>query len=141
MVIIAVACVTPGRSDSSHQQQKWEEAKISHYRFELRIVCYCPFRGRMPLQIEVLDDRVVSMKDVHGSIISKADAHFEYFDRHATIDRLFSILKAHQSGKSDRITVRFHPVYGFPEKIYIDRIKGAADDELGLIVSRFEQLL
>ncbi|MBX3616397.1 MAG: hypothetical protein KF839_04460 [Nitrosomonas sp.] len=141
IVIIAVACAaTGGQSDSISQQRKWEEARISHYRFELRIVCYCPFRGRMPLQIEVLDGQMVSMKDAHGVIITKTDAHFEYFDRYATMDRLFSVLEAHQGGKADRVTAKFHPVYGFPEQIYIDRIKGAADDELRFVISGFEQL-
>lgn len=135
-----MACATSGQSHSDYQQRRWQEAKIPHYRFELRIVCYCPFRGRMPLRIEVLDGQVVSMKDAHGGIITKADVHSEYFERHATIDRLFSILQTHQSGKADRVTVKFHPVYGFPERINIDRIKGAADDELGFIVSEFERL-
>ena len=56
------------------------------------------------------------------------------------MDRLFSVLEAHQGGKADRVTAKFHPVYGFPEQIYIDRIKGAADDELRFVISGFEQL-
>ena len=94
----------------------------------------------MPLHVEVLDGQVVSMQDARGGIITKSDIHFEYFERHATIDRLFSLLQTYQSGKSDRVTVKFHPVYGFPERITVDRIKGAADDEIGFVVSKFEQL-
>ena len=135
-----VACATPGQSNFDHQQRKWQEAKIPHYRFDLRIVCYCPFRGRMPLHVEVLDGQIVSMQDVRGGVITQSDIHFEYFERHATIDRLFSLLQTYQSGKSDRVTVKFHPMYGFPERITVDRIKGAADDEIGFVVSKFEQL-
>ena len=94
----------------------------------------------MPLQIEVLNGQVVAMTDNTGKTITVADADYAYFSRYATIDRLFSELQASLNGTADQITVAYHPSYGFPTRINIDRIKRAADDELGLAVSAFERL-
>lgn len=135
-----VATGTTGNEDINVQQRKWREANISHYRLEFRIVCYCPFRGRMPLQAEVLNGRIVSLQDVRGEPITRNDAHFDYFSRHATVDGLFSVLQDQLKRKADRIEVKYHPVYGFPARIHVDRIKEAVDDEFGLIVSGFEPL-
>lgn len=140
LVFLLVACMSPMRSGSEHQQKKWQEADIAHYRFELSIVCFCTFRNRMPLQIEVLNGQIAAMTDHTGTAITAADADYAYFSRYATMERLFAELQTSVNGKADRVTAAYHPDYGFPTRITIDRIKGAADDELGLVVSAFERL-
>ena len=140
LVFLLVACVSPMRSDFEQHQKQWREANIAHYRFELNMVCFCTFRNRMPLQIEVLNGQVAAMTDNTGKAITSVDAHYDFFARYATIDRLFSELQTSLNGKADQIAVAYHPSYGFPTRINIDRIKRAADDELGLAVSAFERL-
>lgn len=132
--------MSPMRSDFDRYQKKWQEANITHYRFELNMICFCTFRKRMPLQIEVLNGQVVAMTDNTGKTITAADADYAYFSRYATIDRLFSELQANLNGTADQIVAAYHPSYGFPTRINIDRIKKAADNELGLAVSAFERL-
>ena len=44
------------------EQEKWQDANISHYRYELGISCFCIFAQDMPLVIEVQDGEVVSME-------------------------------------------------------------------------------
>lgn len=140
LTVLLVACVSPMRSDFEQHQKQWREANIAHYRFELNMVCFCTFRNRMPLQIEVLNGQVAAMTDNTGKTITAADAHYDFFARYATIDRLFSELQTSLNGKADQIAVAYHPSYGFPTRINIDRIQRAADDELGLAVSAFERL-
>lgn len=140
LAVLLVACVSPMRSDFERHQKQWREANIAHYRFELNMVCFCTFRNRMPLQIEVLNGQVAAMTDNTGKTITVADAHYDFFARYATIDRLFSELQTSLNGKADQIAVAYHPSYGFPTRINIDPIKRAADDELGLAVSAFERL-
>lgn len=139
-ILLLMACVSPMRSDFDRHQKKWQEANITHYRFELNMICFCTFRNRMPFQIEVLNGQVVAMTDNTGKTITAADAGYAYFSRYATIDRLFSELQASLNGTADQIAAAYHPSYGFPTRINIDRIKKAADDELGLAVSAFERL-
>jgi hypothetical protein len=140
IIFFLTACATPVRSDFDHHRKKWQEANITHYRFELSMVCFCAFRNRMPLRIEVLDGEVVAMHSASGHLIAAADPDYHYFFRYATLDRLFEELRSNLNGQADQVTAIYHSGYGFPIRIHIDRIKGAADDELGLSVSGFERL-
>lgn len=139
LAIVLAAC-SAGGSEFSRNQQKWEDAQISHYRFELNIGCFCAFRDQMPLTVEALNGEVVSMAGSDGSVIAATDPNYELFSKYATIDRLFSELEADLGGGADEVTVTYDSTYGFPSEINIDFIKNAADDELYLSASGFEAL-
>lgn len=94
----------------------------------------------MPLRIEVLNGEVVAMFSADGDLIAAADQDYRYFSRYATLDRLFAELQSGLNGQADQVAAIYHSVYGFPMRINMDRIKGAADDELELTVSGFERL-
>jgi len=132
--------MTPVHNNFEGQWKKWREADIAHYRFELNMICFCPFRHRMPLQIEVLNGQVITMKDNTGRPVTAANRNYRHFSRYATFDRLFAELQSNLSGKADKVVAAYHPGYGFPIRITVDRITGAADDELSLTVSAFERL-
>jgi hypothetical protein len=140
LTALLIACATPLHGDLEQQRKKWREANITHYRFELNLVCFCVFRSRMPLQIEVLNGQVVAIMDNAGRAVTAEDANYDYFSRYATFDRLLSEIQSDLSGKADKVVAAYHPDYGFPTRITVDRITGAADDELSLTVSAFEQL-
>ena len=139
LVFILAAC-SMGGSEFSQNQKKWNDANITHYRFELNISCFCAFRDQMPLKVEVQNGEIVSITASDGSVITKSDPRYENFSQHATIDRLFAELKADQSGKADEVTVKYDATYGYPTEINIDFIKNAVDDELYLSTSAFEKL-
>ena len=138
LVIILTACSGIGQSDFSRNQQKWQDANISHYRFNLFVGCFCVFSQDMPLVIEVKDGEIVSMEYQTGNPLD--DGNREYFSKFATIDRLFSELEVDLAGEADEVTVIYDSTHGFPTEISIDFIKQAADDELYLTVSGFEAL-
>jgi hypothetical protein len=138
LVIVLAACSLVAPSEFESNLQKWEQADISHYRYELFIGCFCIFVENMPLVIEVKDGEVVSMEYANGNAIDENDR--EFFERFATIDRLFSELEADLAGEADEVTVTYDSTYGFPSQVSIDYIKEAIDDELGLIASNFEVL-
>ena len=136
--LILTACAMGSQTDLSRNQQKWQNAGISHYRFDLFISCFCPFGQDMPLIIEVENDQVVSMEFHSGNTINATDR--EYFERLATIERIFSEMQKDLNGEADEITVTYDSTYGFPEQVNIDYIKNAVDDELALTISGFEAL-
>jgi len=138
LVIILTACSGIGQSDFSRNQQKWQDANISHYRFNLFVGCFCVFSQDMPLVIEVKDGEIVAMEYQTGNPLD--DGNREYFSKFATIDRLFSELEVDLAGEADEVTVIYDSTHGFPTEISIDFIKEAADDELYLTVSNFEAL-
>jgi hypothetical protein len=134
----AAAAVSGSQTEIGQNQQKWQDANISHYRFHLSISCFCVFVENMPLIIEVEDGKMVSMEFHNGKEIDPS--LLELFNKYATIDQIFAELEAGQNGAADEVTVKYDPTYGFPTEATIDVVKEATDDELYLTISDFEVL-
>jgi hypothetical protein len=143
----AIANASEPKSEVQQAREKWEAAKISHYRFNLGIGCFCVFSQDMPLVVEVKDGQVVSMQYQSGK---QVDTNLvDYFNRFTTIDKIFDEIENGfkveanvdpAAEKADEIKVTYDETYGFPTQVSIDFIKEAADDELGLTISNFEKL-
>lgn len=142
MALVLTACAAGFASGSQTEigqnKEKWQDANISHYRYNLHISCFCVFVENMPLVIEVQDGEVVSMEFQNGNEIDPS--LLELFERYATIDRLFAELEAGLNGAADKVTVEYDATYGFPTKAEIDIEEMAIDDELYLTISDFEPL-
>ena len=152
LVILLSGCATIAnagvpKSEVEQAREKWQNANITHYRFKLFLGCFCVFSQDMPLNIEVKDGQVVSMKYQSGK---EVDANLvEYFQRFATIDKLLDEIEngfevnenVDTAGdKADEIKVTYDETYGFPSQVNIDFIKNAIDDELSLQITDFEKL-
>ena len=143
LALVLTACASnaaAGASEFSQNQEKWEDANITHYRFNLDMVCFCAFRDQMPLTIEVRDGQVVSITNNAGTEVLDTDPSYEFFMPYATIAQLFAELDANLNGNADEVTVKYDETYGFPTELNIDFVKEAVDDELYLTVSGFEPL-
>jgi len=117
-------------------QQKWQDAGISHYRFRLTINCFCPdIHG--PLMIEVENDQVISMESQNGNALDATSR--EIFESYGTINRLFLLATIDLSEERKEVTVTYDPTYGFPTNFFTDFTEGS-DDELTLIIESFEAL-
>ena len=134
----ATASANQNQSELSHNQEKWQDASVSHYRYNLAISCFCIFTQDMPLTIEVQDGQVVSMEYSSGNEIDAANR--EYFQRFEAIDRLFEQLQKDIGGEADEVVVTYNANYGFPEDVKIDYVLEATDDEIWLTISDFEPL-
>lgn len=142
MTLILAACVSANalgsQSEIEQNKEKWQDAGISHYRYHLFISCFCVFTQDMPLIIEVQDGKVVSMEYQSGNKIDPS--LLELFEKYATIDRVFTEVEAGLNGAADNVVVKYDPTYGFPTEVTIDFEEQAADDEIYLTLSSFEEL-
>lgn len=140
LAVFLTACASVGAASSEFDQakDKWQEAGITHYRFNLDISCFCAFRENMPLVIEVQDGEVVSMEYSSGAEIEPAV--LDLFQQYATIDRIFAELEKALNGGADSVTVTYDETYGFPTQVSIDFDQQAADEEIYLTISGFETL-
>lgn len=138
MALFLAACSMGSQTEIERNKEKWQDANVSHYRYNLFVGCFCVFSQDMPLVIEVKDGEVVSMEYQNGNEIDASSR--ELFEKYATIDRIFSELAKDINGEADEVIVTYDPTYGFPAEINIDFIKDAIDDELALTVSNFEKL-
>ncbi|MBN8654564.1 MAG: hypothetical protein J0M11_02425 [Anaerolineae bacterium] len=136
--LLLVACSASSEYDQN--LKKWQEANIDHYRFDLFIGCFCPFRNVMPLTIEVQNGEVVSITQVDGVVVTAEDPSYELFTSAASMDALFTMLEADLNGDADEVLVTYDTTYGFPTSISVDQIKEAVDDEIFYQVENFEVL-
>jgi hypothetical protein len=135
----ATASANQNQSEFDQNWQKWQDANISHYRYNLAISCFCVFSQDMPLIIEVQNGQVVSMEYASGNEIDAGSR--EYFQRFETIDKVFEQLQKDIGGEADEVVVTtYNATYGFPEDVKIDYVLEATDDEIWLTVSDFEPL-
>jgi len=139
LIFILAAC-SAGGSELSRNQQKWQDANITHYRFELSIGCFCVFRDQMPLTVEVRDGQIVHMAAVDGTLVLDTDQNYEFYAPHATIDLLFAEIDAAVKDGADSVTVTYDATYGFPTEIAIDQSQEIADEEMYYSISGFEAL-
>ena len=139
LVLILAAC-SGGGSELSRNQQKWTDANITHYRFELNIGCFCAFRDQMPLTVEVRDGQIVHMATVVGTLVLDTDQNYGFYAPHATIDLLFAELDTALNNGADSVTVTYDATYGFPTEIAIDQSQEIADEEMYYSISGFEAL-
>ena len=138
IALVLAACSMGSQTEIARNKEKWQDASITHYRFDLTLGCFCVFSQDMPLVIEVQDGEVVSMEYQSGNEIDAAIR--ELFEKYATIDRIFSELETDINGAADEVVVSYDSTNGFPEQANIDFVKNAADDELYLTISGFEKL-
>jgi len=143
MTLVLAACTAVGsamgnQSRIEQNKEKWQDANISHYRYNLFLSCFCVFSEDMPLIIEVQDGNVVSMEFQSGKEIDPA--LLELFNKLATIDRIFAEVEAGLNGAADSVVVKYDSTYGFPTEVTLDVEQQAADDELYLTISNFEKL-
>jgi hypothetical protein len=140
LVLTLAACSTGEQTELSLNQSKWQDANITHYRFNLDVGCFCAFRSQMPATVEVKDNQVISIVDVNGETLSADDPMNEFILKYATLDRIFSEIDSDTVREADKLTISYDPTYGFPSEIFIDYIERAMDDELSINVTAFEPL-
>ena len=142
MTLILAACASANAlgspSEIEQNKEKWQDAGISHYRYNLFISCFCIFTEDMPLIIEVQNGEVLSMELSSGKEIDPS--LLELFNKYATIDRVFAEVEAGLNGGADNVVVKYDPTYGFPTEVTLDFETQAADDEIYLTLSDFEAL-
>lgn len=139
MAVVLTACASVGAASSDFDiaRDKWQDAGVSHYRFNLNISCFCIFTQDMPLIIEVQDGQVVSMEYQSGNEIDPSN--LELFQRYETIDKIFAELET-ALVEADSVTVEYDETYGFPAQVSIDLDQQMADEEIYLTISDFEAL-
>lgn len=137
LIFVLAACSATSEYDQN--LSNWNDANISHYRYQLGVSCFCPFGEQMPITIEVKNDEVILITDVNGNEVSESDPIWEILNQYLTIDRLFVSLKS-SLNDAEKIEVSYDAEYGFPSSIAVDYIIQAVDDEVWVAVSNFEVL-
>ncbi len=135
--LLLASCSVVAKSELARARDQWTTANFRHYRYSLRVACFCGFTDRMPLSIEVQDGKVLSMTYKDGSPVPDSDRQF--FARYQTIDALFDFTNENL-GKAHQVQVVYDRTAGFPASVQIELMKNATDDGLDLTVENFQAL-
>jgi hypothetical protein len=140
IILLALSLVLSacgGKSDLASNREKWDGQKITHYRFNLTIACFCPYYEINPVTVEVQDGQIVSMLDAQGNPL--AENYRSAFEQAGTIEALFAVAEENLAN-ADKVEIVYDNTYGFPASIVVDRIKLAVDDEISYYAENFEVL-
>lgn len=102
----------------------WESNGPDDYRWTVERICYCP---PQKVSITVADGQGTSPKQAAGHGSEKIVVMEDLFD-----------LVAQEIKQADKVTVTYDPETGAVRKFEADRIRAAADDEIGYVVRKLE---
>ena len=72
--------------DLDLNKQRWNNKKITSYKYTLKVICFCGATGVSPVLIEVQNDITKSITNVRTS----EPVDYPYFSMYETIPKLFS---------------------------------------------------
>jgi hypothetical protein len=123
----------------SRNVNKWKNQGISHYRFTVVVQCYCPIAG-VEATYEV-GDGVPNLVSIDMPYDREPDIDFiqDMYADYTTIESIFAFLEE-TFVEADKVTVAYDSEYGFPDRLRIDWIEQAVDDEQWIAITSFEPL-
>jgi len=93
---------------------KWDNSHITHYKMVVDFSGYGTYH-QMPWTLEVQNDKVVSVINAEGDSEPVNDDAASF-----TVTALFvDIAEAYQR-KAPSIRISYNPIYGYPERMYIN---------------------
>jgi hypothetical protein len=112
--------------------ERWEDAGIDDYTFDLQRVCFCA-GGVDPVRIVVRDGSAVS----YTVVATGEPLTAEWRQWYPTVDGLFDFLEDAIERDAHRIDVDYDPGHGVPVHVFVDYDENVADEEMGYEVTAF----
>ena len=122
------ACVSSpdDADDASRPRRQWESQRITDYRVQSRLVCFCIREATEPVSLQVRNRRLVSVTRVSDGV---AVPPSEWALRYFTIDEIFDLIADARARGAHEVRVTYDPQLGYPTQVFLDMNAGVADDE------------
>jgi len=112
------------------ERDLWVSHNIDDYQITIRRECFCS--SITPVIVTVVDGQVASRRYTDSGVpVPAQDATF-----YPDVPGLFAIAEDARR-RADKVSITFHPTYGFPESMVIDWVNRAIDDEVTYSVTAF----
>lgn len=138
MLLMTLGCASTGPSELDQldlAEARWERSGPADYRFETRIVCFCPPDYADWHAVTVNDGAIVALVNLTTQVSVPANRWNEW----DTVDRMFDRIREFiDSAIFGRVEATYHPVLGFPEEVNMVAREGVADAGLLIEVRAFE---
>lgn len=138
LVTLAAACgpLAPDLWEDRQERlersrERWQDARITAYRFTSVTSCECIPGFVGPVEIEVVDGRITALTPVQETV-TVPEEHWPAFP---TIEELFDRIEDAIARRAHQLDVDYDPLLGHPTQIGLDLDGQMVDDELGVRVS------
>ena len=109
----------------------WNRVDAVRYRMLERVHCYCLFEYPHLVAIEVVENQIVSIRDVWtGEEVANPPEN-----AYRTVDGIFSLIEEAINSRADRVSVKYSQHVGAPIDTYIDYHSNVFDEEMGFSIS------
>jgi hypothetical protein len=122
-----------GRVDGlAEARDRWSQADVSNYRFELTNLCFCTEEAVGPFVVTVRDGEVVEATREDGPLTDRAPQYL------FTVEQMFAQIDEWRG--FDEVTATFDAELGFPTEIQADEDGATEDDQFVVTVDDFTVL-
>src|SRR5687767_692538 len=91
--------------DVTRHRRQWESQRITDYRVQSRLICFCVGDATEPVILQVRNRALVSVTRVSGVAVPPSDWSFRYF----TIDAMFDLIADAQAKGASEVRVTYDP--------------------------------
>lgn len=111
------------RRELTSARARWNSSPVrTAYRYDLRVLCFCPPEITNWNTITVIDGLITGVVNERGEPVPR-----ERWNLYSTVDRLFFLLDQPKNEYLEDITVKFDAQYGHPVEISYIYSQGIAD--------------
>lgn len=116
-------------------KQKWQAARIAHYRYTSTLSCFCPLELVQSITVEYRNGQRIAATYADGRPVPDAFAASR-----PPVDSLFAEIVAPRGDYVERVDASYDPQYGYPRVITVVTKPIIADGESERRVTAFERL-
>jgi hypothetical protein len=116
----------------SAAEQRWHDAGLRSYRMDVLRVCQC-LRVAGPARVEVADGVVTARTQVQTGLQVPDAIRPSY----PGVEGLFDVIRESIDRKPARLSVLYHPQYGYPVEAFIDFDRSTSADNLRIEITEF----
>lgn len=129
LILGSIACgdsTGPEVDRLNEQRSLWEAAGLQDYTYDVRRVCFCPFRED-GARLTVVGGTLAGATDIStGEALESSEVQWYH-----TIEGLFDLIQDAYDRDAHSVHVDFDTNRGYPIMIFIDYSEMIADEELG----------
>ena len=131
IVVSLLGCSDQGTSpvDLEHFRL-WKSLDVHDYVIEQQRQCFCPDGGRI-VEIVIRADTIASIAAL--DTLQPPVQSGPYL----SVNGLFEYIISARAQSASSVEVTYNEQYGYPERIFVDWIAAAVDDEVGYLTLNF----
>jgi len=121
--------------DLAEAKAKWRKADVKQYRMDQSVSCFCYFENPEANTWSINET-------IGGEILINDEPNIKSYPFAKTVNQLFGAIEEYINREPypHTLSIRYNPLIGFPESLYVDLEEMMADEEIGWEQKNFKVL-